>query len=135
MINLPYIKHMSWIAQKHGSAWQMGRNDCMTCLFEYCDKLYNTDRLKTIFEKYNSKTSAIKFWRDMRTTPAQQMHLLGFEKTDTPKEMDIAIAETVYPTAYFRHNDYWHGIEENGYFGAFQQIPGTHTIWRYRNGR
>ena len=126
---------MSWIAQKHGSAWQMGRNDCMTCLFEYLDHLNNSDRLSEIKNKYNSKHSAVRFWRNMRTTTGQQMHLMGYAKTvDTPREMDIAITETIYPGAYYRHNDYWHGIEEDGYFGAFRRLPQEAVVWRRRRG-
>jgi len=130
-MNLPYIKHASWLAQKHGSAWQLGRNDCMTCLFEYIDRLHNTDRLSTIAGKYNSKHSAIKFWRDMRTTPGQQMFMMGYrEAQDAPQEMDIAVDLTVYPTVWFRHMNYWHGIEEHGYFGAFEHVPDSAVIWR-----
>ena len=129
-MNLPYIKHASWLAQKHGSAWQMGRNDCMTCLFEYIDRLQGTNRLAEIIGKYNSKHSAIKFWRDMKTTPGQQMYMMGYKTVSEPQEMDIAIDTTVYPTAWFRHCNYWHGIEEQGYFGAFEHIPDSATIWR-----
>ncbi len=135
MFNKKYITYASWLAQKHGSPWRLGTNDCMTLLFECTDLVWGTDRHRTVFEKYNDVRSAVKFWRNMKTTTSQQMHLMGFRTVEKAQEMDIGISCGAYPNAVFRHNGYWHGIQEGGVFGAFPMgLDEPVDIWRYKNG-
>ena len=105
----------SFITGKMGQDFHWGINDCNTFFIELHDKLYGTDDLKRVQEKYFDKRTAIQFLKDLGITPAQWLYMRNYRKLEDNfrwTDGDVAIHQhKTYASVYVYFN------------GAFWTVP------------
>lgn len=105
----------SYITSKKGQPFQWGINDCNTFFTEYSDMFYNTEDTKRIKGQYLDRRSGIKFWRNLGLTPAQWLHMRGWEKIDDDyADGDIIVFERkAYSSVYIYFDGAFWTVAEN----------------------
>ena len=124
-----------------GQDFRWGFNDCNLFLIKLFDYVNDTNKAEQIVNQYHDRSSAIAFHRRLGLSPAQWLHLNGFEKRDYNGEWqdgDVAIHQhKVYATAYVYFNRAaWtvpEGKKLTGYHPTALE-PHITSYWRY-NGK
>ena len=113
----------SYITGKIDQEFRWGLNDCNTFFIELHDKIYGTNDLPRVKNKYFDRHTANRFLRDLGQTPAQWLHFRNYRKLpglDNWQDGDVVIFQhKVFASVYV-------------YFdGAFWTVPEGQTMRGY----